>query len=216
MAPLRFESNPVKFAAMRFSHCEIRELGKAWVAISVAFAIVLMGGITGIFKGDIWSTLLISSVTVGLGFILHELAHKYYAQKYGCWAEFRAFDKMLLLALGLSLFGFIIAAPGGVFIRGHINHKRNAVISFAGPMTNILLGLLFLFVGALFPLIRGAMGLGATINAWLAVFNLLPFMPFDGAKIYRWCWPYWVAAMAMAVLFWLGIPYIAGFFAGLI
>jgi len=43
-----------------------------------------------------------------------------------------------------SLFGFIIAAPGAVFIRGMITRERNGKISLAGPMTNIVLAILFL------------------------------------------------------------------------
>ena len=38
-----------------------------------------------------------AGVTVGSGFLIHELCHKVVAQRYRCWAEFRSDDKMLLM-----------------------------------------------------------------------------------------------------------------------
>ena len=84
---------------------------------------------------------------MGLGFLLHQLAHKFVAQKYGCVAEFRAFDQMLYLAVGLAFFvGFIFAAPGAVMIRGYVDRRKNGIISIAGPAVNIMLAVIFLIL----------------------------------------------------------------------
>ena len=84
--------------------------------------------------------------------MLHELAHKFVAQKYGCVAEFRAFDQMLMLALGLAvLIGVIFAAPGAVMISGMVTRKENGYISVAGPLTNYILGVIFLLLLFVFP-----------------------------------------------------------------
>ncbi|MBI2144266.1 hypothetical protein HYU17_03905 [Candidatus Woesearchaeota archaeon] len=178
------------FFRMKFSHVEVQHLVRAWIVISLAFAILQNRGFALTPKFLVAAT--ISAVTVGVGFLLHELMHKYFAQKYGCRAEFRAFDFMLLLAFVMSFFGFVFAAPGGVFIQGNVNAARNGRISAAGPMTNVVLAALFiglkLLAGAAFPsqLLLSVASYGASINAWLAVFNMLPFMGLDGSKVLFW------------------------------
>ena len=168
---------------MKFSAIEKRDLVKAWLVIALAFAIVLNGGIG--LGPDFFVMVVFSGITVGFGFLLHELAHKFVAQKYGCWAEFRAFNNMLGLALICSFFGFVFAAPGAVMIRGHyVSRKQMGLTAAAGPITNYVLALLFLglaFTGGEF--LRTLGGYGFMINAWLGLFNMIPFGMFDGKKI---------------------------------
>ena len=175
---------------MRFSTTELQHLFRAWLVISVAFAILLSGG----FALDVQflAAVVLAAITVGLGFLLHELAHKFLAQRYGCIAEFRAFDTMLMLALVMSFFGFILAAPGAVFIHGNVNTARNGRISAVGPLVNILLGLVFFVLLIAFKLANAHDLLitlafyGLSINGWLALFNMLPFWQLDGTKVLRW------------------------------
>ena len=84
---------------IKFSKIEIRDLAKAWIVISIAFAIVLSGGIFGV---DFLLNVILAAITVGTGFLFHELGHKFVAQKYGCFAEFRADNYMLFLAIIIS------------------------------------------------------------------------------------------------------------------
>ena len=114
----------------RVSKEELRDLLKAWVALSLAFAILLS---PALFQFSFLFSFLMAGVTVGLGFLLHEAAHKIVAQRYGCFAEFRSFDMMLVLALVMALFGFILAAPGAVMIRGSVSAAQHGKISAAGP-----------------------------------------------------------------------------------
>ena len=79
--------------------------------------------------------------------MLHELAHKIVAQRNGAWAEFRAYPLGLVLAVVSALLGFILAAPGAVYIQGAISRKQDGKISIAGPLTNLGLGLAFLGLG---------------------------------------------------------------------
>lgn len=172
---------------MKYDKVELIDLGKAWFAISMAFAIA-QGGFVFLFETEFLSLLVISGLTVGIGFLLHELMHKFLAQRYGYNARFISYDKMLVLALFLSFFGFIFAAPGGVHITGKVLSKRkNGIISAGGPVTNILLALAFLALAqtgaGTFEIISSY---GAKINAWLALFNMLPIFPLDGAKVWNW------------------------------
>ena len=130
---------------------------------------------------------MIAAITVGIGFLLHELAHKWLAVRYGCWAEFRSDSRMLIFMIVLSFFGFIFAAPGAVVIHGVIDRVKNGKISVVGPLTNVLLALLFWIVSFI---VGGTIGdlfsYGFMINAWLGLFNMLPFWNFDGAKVFQW------------------------------
>ncbi len=163
------------------SNLELVDIAKAWFAISLAFAIAFRGS-----YGFSLQVFLISLFTAGLGFLLHELGHKVLAQKYGCHAEFRSFDKMLIFALIVSFFGFIFAAPGAVMIRGVISKGRNGKISLMGPAVNMALALVFLILGSLYPNLGLIAKFGFSINAWLGFFNMLPFLGFDGSKVLAW------------------------------
>jgi Zn-dependent protease len=188
-----------------YSEEELIDLLHAWAAISFAFAVVLSGGLRGMSPQFV-QNLIVAGITVGTAFLLHELAHKILAQKYGCWAEFRKFNLGLALAVVMSFFGFIIAAPGAVMISGMISREQNGKISAAGPLTNIALAILFFIVGILLPQVIGMMPAllkqiilyGFVINAWLALFNMIPFPPLDGSKVITWSFPVWLGITAIA------------------
>lgn len=184
---------------MRFSRVEIEHLLRAWVLVSLAFAILITGfSLTATFA----VAMLFSAITAGIGFLGHELMHKYVAQRYGCWAEFRANDFMLGLMVVLSFFGFIFAAPGGVFIANHVTLRKNGIISLAGPLTNIVFGVLFAGLAFILPVPLQPLGLyGMNINFWLGFFNLLPLPGIDGSKVLAWNkWVYAVTFIASIVL----------------
>lgn len=175
----------IKIGHITTSEKEITDILKAWMAVSVAFGIVLSGSV---FGNDFYSKFILASLTVGMGFLLHELGHKFAAQKYGCFAEFRSFDSMLVLAIAMSFFGFVFAAPGAVMISGRIDKRKNGIISAAGPAVNIALALVFLALmfSQIPKLFIEIAVYGFIINTWLALFNMIPFGFFDGYKILRW------------------------------
>jgi len=193
-------TSQIKIGNITTSKREILDLIKAWVVISMAFAIMQNGGfgVSMIFL----FIFIISAITAGLGFLLHEFVHKIVAQRYGCFAEFRSFDQMLILTVILSFFGFIFAAPGAVFITGNVGRRRNGIISAAGPATNIMLAVMFLILIFFF---RGSeiLHIGFTINTWLALFNMIPFGNFDGEKILRWSKTVYISMVIIASSFML-------------
>ncbi|MAG91834.1 site-2 protease family protein [Candidatus Woesearchaeota archaeon] len=192
----------IRIGSISTSEKEIKDILKAWIVISAAFAILLSDSI---FSSDFYAKFIISSLTVGIGFLLHELGHKFVAQRYGCFAEFRSFDNMLILALVMSFFGFILAAPGAVMISGRVDKARNGKISAAGPIVNLVLAIIFLALAFLqLPnLFKDIAFYGFMINSWLALFNMIPFWLFDGAKIIRWNKMIYGSIVAVAFLFML-------------
>lgn len=193
------EKSFILFGSVRTSEREVRDMVKAWLAISLAFAIMLSGSL---FSEKFLGAFMIAGFTVGIGVILHELAHKLVAQHYGCSAEFRSFDTMLILAIVLSFFGFLFAAPGAVFIHGPVGKRRNGMISLAGPATNLLLAAAFGMFAFAFPqsLLQSFLKYGYVINSWLALFNLLPILNFDGAKVLAWSRSVFGISLGLAIL----------------
>ena len=108
----------------RISRREEYDLFIAWIAISISFAIIFIspGGLLnfGSSRVSAFAALIyfgLSLIVVFFGFILHEMAHKFTAIKYGFWAEFRKDNMMLLVAVALaSLVGVVFAAPGATVI----------------------------------------------------------------------------------------------------
>jgi Zn-dependent protease len=193
-------STPMRFT---FTRPEQQDLAKSWLLVSLAFAVFMTGlGFSAGFLSIFLFAFVVAAVTVGLGFLAHELSHKYVANGYGCYAEYRADNTMLFLSLLISPFHVFIAAPGAVHISGHPDHVHSGKISLAGPAANIALVLLFLILYLVLPLgpIRSAMGFGAIINSSLALFNLLPFGIFDGAKVIAWDKAAYGLAIAVAVI----------------
>jgi len=182
---MHYAQSQIKIGNVSSSERELKDLLKAWIAISAAFAVILSDSV---FSRGFYAKFIIASLTVGTGFLLHELGHKIAAQKYGCFAEFRSFDSMLLLAMAMSFFGFIFAAPGAVMISGRVNRKKSGIISAAGPAVNLVLAAAFLamLMAPLPSLLKSISYYGFMINSWLALFNMIPFWLFDGHKILKW------------------------------
>lgn len=168
---------------MKFSSREIGDLLFAWFMISIAFAILFLD-FSSINFNSMSKNFLLSFFGVGTAFFLHELGHKFVAQNYGYYAEFHAFKGMLFLAVLMSFFGFIFAAPGGVLIKGRITLRKNGIISLAGPLINIVLGFLFFTLFLIFK--SEFFHFSFIINSFIGLFNLIPVIPFDGGKIIAW------------------------------
>lgn len=181
---------------------ERKDLLIGWLAIALAFTFIFIRG--GVTPDRFILYFIISLFTVGLGFLLHELAHKFMAIRYGYWAEFRKDTQMLLVAIALAaLVGVVFAAPGATVIFSRdgrlMTREESGIISIAGPAVNLVLCIpffLMIVAGAVmgYPYTGGFLSailfltgiVGLSVNSMIAFFNMLPISVLDGKKILAW------------------------------
>lgn len=204
---------------------ELRDFAASYVLLSVTFGILFVGGGQGL-RGAVEAMpfftsylFALSFLTAGVGFVFHELAHRMVAIRFGRAAAFRAHYGMLALGIATALAGFIFAAPGGVYHRRDIPLRERGLIALAGPVTNVALAVVFGLVMAISTVVdpTGVVGvggftvsndgllltvggIGVVVNCILAGFNMLPFGPLDGGKVYLWNTAVYVAVAVPSIL----------------
>ena len=172
-----------------FSQTELKHLTiGALLVMGVGFTYFLTIG------ADLLS-LATLSIAFMLSFLLHELAHKFSAQHFNLWAEFRLTLQGALITLISMFLPFKIIAPGAVMVAGSATRETVGKTSLAGPVTNIILSILCIMIAAVGP---SFFLIVAFINAFLAVFNLIPFGIIDGLKVFRWNKTFWATAFTTA------------------
>jgi len=165
-------------------------------------ALLVMGvGLSYFLYIGLGSTLLILvslSIAFTLSFLLHEVAHKFSAQHFRLWAEFRLTIQGALITL-VSVFlppPFKIISPGAVMIVGSGTKETVGKIALSGPITNILLSTGCILIATV---TQDLFWFVAFINAFLAAFNLIPFGIIDGLKVFRWNKVFWAIAFVAAI-----------------
>lgn len=206
---------------------ELVALTTAWIVLGISFSTRYMFG--GWFAHPLafLEVFLLTMLVIGTGFLGHELAHKFTAQRYGAWAEFRLWTMgavMTLVFAAVSQGTFVFAAPGAVYIAsrsGYIgdamDRKANGIISLMGPLVNVVAAGIFALVYFTLPAVgiqgiiingRNFLPWAIFINLWLGAFNMIPFFILDGQKVLTWSraiWvlitiPLWLATAASLVL----------------
>ncbi|AUX10227.1 Zn-dependent protease [Halalkaliarchaeum desulfuricum] len=198
----------VQIGRLQFSQSELQDLLVAWLALGIAFALFFVGGAANLDRllaGGIVIPVLVSLFTAGIGFLLHELAHKVVAVHYDQIAAFEADYGMLFLAIMSAMLGFIFAAPGAVVHRGRLTVRQHGLIALAGPVTNVVLTALFIPVMVLGVLMGSDLvwllgSRGFAINIFLAAFNLIPYGPLDGKTVIQWSKLIWVVFFVPTVV----------------
>lgn len=189
-------------------------------AISFAFTL-LFAGLDSLFSvpKEFIVFMILSIVTVGAGFVLHEMGHKMTAIYYGGYARFQMWIQGLVFMIITALWGFLFAAPGAVYIYApHITKKENGIISLSGPIVNFMIMLVFFSMSIIIPknlyfsfdlsFLRSLFGggafevwrFGAYINFILCMFNMLPVFPLDGSKIFGWSKLAWLSFLLIMFL----------------
>ena len=185
---------------------ELKHIGvAAALVIGIGFSIGLYGNAFGGFP-FVWTIpmMVAFAVIMVASFLTHEIGHKMVAQKNGLWAEFRLTTWGALLTLASVFLPIRMIAPGAMMIGGTLQKQNDIVkISLAGPITNMIYASSFLALALTLPIpIEWGWILlfSAYINAFMAIFNLIPFGVLDGYKIFSSNKKLWVAAFIPSVL----------------
>lgn len=164
-----------------------------------------MSSIADVLRDLDWSVLLrllLQAVPALLCIMVHEISHGLAAYALGdrtakdqgrlSLNPLRHIDWIGLVMLLLFHFGW--AKPVQVDLRRFRHPKRDmAITALAGPASNFLLAILFLFIYGLLYAVCAGSYLGSWVLALLnstvflsialGLFNLIPFPPLDGSKI---------------------------------
>ena len=170
---------------MQFCKNELRDILISVVTITLAFYFLLA-------KMGNYHSFMAVFLGVGLGFILHELGHKFTAIHYGCIACFKAWTQGLVIALLFAIFTpFVFAAPGAVYIyKQGLTRREDGIISLAGPLMNLFTAFFFMFLFMGTSFVNTAYWI-FKVNVFLGLFNMIPFGPLDGSKVFRWNTAIW-------------------------
>ena len=211
--PVQINRRP--HSKMAFSDYEKEQLRESIGFLTLAFALALSNGLLVVMDDPsiLITTLPLAFAAVMTGFLLHELAHKWMAQQYGCWAEYRGNKNGLYFALAMSAFGFLLAAPGAVMVSGRITDRQNGIIAAVGPLTNIAIAIvalpIYIFTAGLdwpISLLGELARFIIVINLILGGFNMIPIQPLDGSKVIMWSKTAYLgiiaAIFALAMVYW--------------
>lgn len=149
------------------------------------------------------TNVLLTVIPALICIILHEVSHGYVAFRLGdntakemgrlTLNPIKHIDVVGLLFMMFIGFGW--AKPVPINPNNFKNPKRGmAISSLAGPVSNIIIAVVFMFLfGILFiPLSAGSIGqnvlqiidITARFSISLAIFNILPIPPMDGSKVF--------------------------------
>lgn len=199
LGPPRFRKNHITSSPKEVKHISVA----AALIVAIGFSIGLYGNYFGGFAFK-WTWVLMAAFAVIMttSVLIHEMAHKIMAQRNGLWAEFRLTTWGVVLTFVSVFLPFRMIAPGAMMISGSPSSGEIVKISLAGPTTNIILSTGILGVAfAMGPSpLTSMLFFAAYINAFLAIFNLIPFGILDGYKIFSFNKLAWLLAFIPSVV----------------
>lgn len=152
-----------------------------------------------------WTNILYSLPGVIIGLTVHEFSHAFVADKLGDGTAraqgrltlnpFYHIDPIGMVFILLAGFGW--AKPVQFDMRNLKSPKRDRIlIALAGPLSNLILGVVFLFVikltfdtldflpETLYVILFRLLFSISVINLGLFIFNMLPIPPLDGSHVF--------------------------------
>ncbi len=139
------------------------------------------------------------------GFLIHEFSHRQVGRRFKLPAKFRLLTFGMIITV-VGILGYLIAGfppfalPGAVVVIGLENKDQAGKCKIAGPLSNFIISMVLLplmFTGALVGFEYSLLFLlGAYINTFLGVFNMLPIGMLDGRNIISWKKGAWLGLMS--------------------
>lgn len=156
----------------------------------------------------------LSFIAVVTTFLFHELAHRFVARKLNCLAVYELWLPGVIFGLLMMLVGIKFIIVGAVVIHTYMfgrwgmksrppSMREIGYISVSGPLTNLIMASVF---SALAGAVSASSGMNvvfsylASINAWFALFNLVPVKPLDGSKVFFWNQIIWAFLVLFSIL----------------
>lgn len=106
-------------------------------------------------------------IAVFISILIHELSHAYVADRLG-W---------MVSGIKIDLF------TGSAAVDTNIHERDSIPVVAAGPLSNLALAIVSIFIGVFFP--YNFMATMVVVNILLFLFNILPIYPMDGGRILR-------------------------------
>ncbi|WP_393971817.1 site-2 protease family protein [Oxyplasma meridianum] len=183
---------------------EIEDISLAFIMLTLSFFIAMISD-NGFHVSAPEAALLLimSALAVATAFFLHEMAHRYVARRFGGVAFFKIWPFGIIFAFITSFFGFIFAAPGAVNIGGIYRKDQFGKSALAGPLTNLVVGSVFVFLDIFLPMdpiLHTIFGFVGGLNLYFGVFNMLPIPPLDGQKVMSWNLRIFIMVFAVAII----------------
>ncbi len=197
----------------------IIDMDERLALLITVFVLGLVFGSGLLIRGDILMFLVITAI-VSIAVIPHELAHRWSARRMGCYSRYVLSPFGLIMTLitaipfipfKVIMVGFTLVVPtryDPIFLK-----KLNGIVSYMGPLTNILIATgsltiyaLLVKLGVYSPILYFFLLYSTYINAWIAIFNLIPIPPLDGSKIITWKPILWI----ITLLFSIGLYIVSG------
>jgi Zn-dependent protease len=149
-----------------------------WLLLFVLLIYVGFSTFRGLRMGfsqvELWSLAVIAAVLSVFSLYAHELAHALVARSYG----------IPVRTISLFLLGGMTDMT-----RESPTPRAEFTIAIAGPLCNLVLGVLGVLVNWIFGGIAPTVAVTglwmATVNLPLAIFNLVPAFPLDGGRVLR-------------------------------
>lgn len=207
------------------SKWEILELGLSTVLMALIAWTLFYTPLQSLSGGNLLIDIMLVVIPVAfatLGFLGHELAHKFASIKLGHWSEFRFlpfFLTLTLISFILSIVGFFapeyaipfkFMLPGAVMVPPRAGESKHIMgkIAIAGPVFNAIVGAILLPIIIILPppipfnmfsfLVVG-LTTGALMNMMLGLFNCIPIAILDGKKIWKWGKKYWFGIVGVLI-----------------
>jgi Zn-dependent protease len=194
------------FSPKELTHILVAAFLVAGIGISIGLYNNYFGGFNFTWT---WDLMAVFAVIMVVSFLTHEIAHKVFAQKAGMWAEFRLTTWGAVLTLVSVFLPFKMISPGAMMIGGSIPSAKDMIkISVGGVITNLIYAGLFLGLAFVLPLnlpyYASMLLFAAYINAFMAVFNMIPFGILDGYKLFNLNKKIWAATFIPSAILAIG------------